>query len=449
MVDSVAPQNLPVIEGIVVVSPLADRYALKINQDGSINVTGSSGANPSVGTNGATAPTSSTEVGWIDGTGKLQGVSAANPLPISGSFSASFSEPVLNVIGTATSAAVLTNFPLNPTTGYRTVMVQLTTLTAGNTVVAEESNDGVLWAGVQTTSDTVVQSATPLTAAGEYLFPVSALQFRLRVSVFASGTATANCEFRQNPPPQQAVVVRGTPTVSVGNFPATQSVSGTVTDSNFPATVDTNAGAAGASTIRVITATNAPVQLQAGTAIAGKFGIDQTTPGTTNAVQVIGALPAGTALLGKVGIDQTTPGTTNGVQVTAALPAGTALLGKTGIDQTTPGTTNAVAPDVSGFVSGAANTTGATSVSLITAVAAKRIYLANYLFSNTSATPITVNLQDGSGGATLLTMIVPAGGGNNLGGNAPIVRTTAGNGLFFQASSGVSTLYANGSGFSQ
>lgn len=48
-------------------------------------------------------------------------------------------------------------------------------------------------------------------------------------------------------------------------------------------------------------------------------------------------IPAGTAIIGKVGIDQTTPGTTNGV----ALTAGTAVAGKFGIDQTTPGTTNA------------------------------------------------------------------------------------------------------------
>jgi len=53
-------------------------------------------------------------------------------------------------------------------------------------------------------------------------------------------------------------------------------------------------------------------------------------------------LGAGSALAGNVGIDQTTPGTTNGVQVNAALPAGTNLLGKTGIDQTTVGTTNGV-----------------------------------------------------------------------------------------------------------
>lgn len=54
-------------------------------------------------------------------------------------------------------------------------------------------------------------------------------------------------------------------------------------------------------------------------------------------------LAAGTAIIGKVSIDQTTPGTTNGVQVNAALPAGANVIGKVSIDQTTPGTTNLVA----------------------------------------------------------------------------------------------------------
>ncbi|HEX4043276.1 MAG TPA: hypothetical protein VHY10_16380 [Xanthobacteraceae bacterium] len=43
--------------------------------------------------------------------------------------------------------------------------------------------------------------------------------------------------------------------------------------------------------------------------------------------QAGGALGAGSAIIGKVGIDQTTPGTTNGVQVNAALPAGTNKIG--------------------------------------------------------------------------------------------------------------------------
>jgi hypothetical protein len=42
----------------------------------------SSGGNASVGPNGAAAPIDSTEIGFIDGSGNLQGVSAANPLPV-------------------------------------------------------------------------------------------------------------------------------------------------------------------------------------------------------------------------------------------------------------------------------------------------------------------------------------------------------------------------------
>lgn len=43
---------------------------------------GGSSANASVGLNGSPAPTSSTEIGFIDGSGNEQGVSATNPLPI-------------------------------------------------------------------------------------------------------------------------------------------------------------------------------------------------------------------------------------------------------------------------------------------------------------------------------------------------------------------------------
>ena len=118
-----------------------------------------------------------------------------------------------------------------------------------------------------------------------------------------------------------------------------------------------NANQTGTWTVGINTA------IPAGTNLLGKVGIDQTTPGTTNGVQI----NAGAALIGKVGIDQTTPGTTNlmalisgqnGVAAGSgtvsastqrmvlatdvALPAGANLLGKTGIDQTTPGTTNGV-----------------------------------------------------------------------------------------------------------
>jgi hypothetical protein len=48
------------------------------------------------------------------------------------------------------------------------------------------------------------------------------------------------------------------------------------------------------------------------------------------------ALTAGSAIVGKVGIDQTTPGTTNGVQINAALPAGSNAIGSVSINGTVP-----------------------------------------------------------------------------------------------------------------
>lgn len=57
------------------------------------------------------------------------------------------------------------------------------------------------------------------------------------------------------------------------------------------------------------------------------FKIDQTTPGTTNGVQINAALPVGANVIGKVSIDQTTPGTTNLVQIGGSLPAGSNTIG--------------------------------------------------------------------------------------------------------------------------
>lgn len=59
--------------------------------------------NPSVGTTGAAAPTSATEVGMVDGTGKLQGVSSTNPLPVTGTVTAS--NPSVSSTGSAVPAS--------------------------------------------------------------------------------------------------------------------------------------------------------------------------------------------------------------------------------------------------------------------------------------------------------------------------------------------------------
>lgn len=69
--------------------------------------------------------------------------------------------------------------------------------------------------------------------------------------------------------------------------------------------------------------------LQAGSAIVGKVGIDQTSPGTTNGVQINAALPTGTNSIGQVTANAgtnlntsllaTAANQTNGTQVTALI----------------------------------------------------------------------------------------------------------------------------------
>ena len=70
--------------------------------------------------------------------------------------------------------------------------------------------------------------------------------------------------------------------------------------------------------------TDAPCTLPATTTACT---LDALSKAIANSVS--SAIPAGTAIIGRVGIDQTTPGTTNGVQLNAALPAGTNSIGTT------------------------------------------------------------------------------------------------------------------------
>lgn len=87
--------------------------------------------------------------------------------------------------------------------------------------------------------------------------------------------------------------------------------------------------------------------LAAGNALIGKFGIDQTTPGTTNAISLaqVGAttVATGNGVVG-AGVQRVAIASDNtAFPVTATLAAGAAVVGKVSIDQTTPGTTNLVA----------------------------------------------------------------------------------------------------------
>lgn len=90
-----------------VCDPRSPQNCIKPNSSGAIPITGSiTATNPSVGTNNAAAPTSSTQIGTLDGSGNLQPASAANPVPVTGSFASGYTAEA-----TATSVAAGTNKP--------------------------------------------------------------------------------------------------------------------------------------------------------------------------------------------------------------------------------------------------------------------------------------------------------------------------------------------------
>lgn len=177
---------------------------------------------------------------------------------------------------------------------------------------------------------------------------------------------------------------------------------------------------------------NSLVKLVAGSALMGTVGIDQTTPGTTNAValaQIAAATVAtsnGVASTGcqrvtvasdntpfPIKVDQTTPGTTNAValaQIAAATVATSNGVASTGcqrvtvasdntpfpvkVDQTTPGTTNAVA------VSHIGSTAVASSNGVVSA-GVQRVAVAS------DNTPFPIKLDQTTLGSTNGVSIVP------------------------------------------
>lgn len=127
------------------------------------------------------------------------------------------------------------------------------------------------------------------------------------------------------------------------------------------------------------------VTLLAGAAKVGQVAIDQTTPGTTNLVQLGGTLPAFTAIPA-FKIDQTTPGTTNAVQVIGSLPALAASTNTIGvvIPKTPCGTT--VFSQALAVVPTSIGSPTSTSTCIM------RAY-----FNNTNSGAQTVTLTDNSG----------------------------------------------------
>lgn len=217
--------------------------------------------------------------------------SASTPVPISGSFSATVSG----------FAPASTGTPISVTTGGVTG-----TLPAGTVVVA--SNVG-------STNGAYCKLGASATTSDQLIPPNSWFAFTVGAStqltcITSTSTTTVNM-----------VGGSGLPTGAGGGGGGS---GGTVTQGN----AGTNAQAWW---MRIGDATSGPAKVQAGNAAATTdVAVTVADPNVLAAVRA--PVPAGTNIIGKVGIDQTTPGTTNGVQVNAAIPAGTNTVGNTGSD---------------------------------------------------------------------------------------------------------------------
>jgi hypothetical protein len=160
------------------------------------------------------------------------------------------------------------------------------------------------------------------------------------------------------------------------------------------------------------------IGLAAGAAVIGHVIVD------SGSITIGAALPAGTNGIGKLTANS---GVTIGaVEIAAAqtlgLVAGTALVGKVGLDQTTPGTTNAVAdqPVTSGGLSISSFLSTAAVQSTAVKASAGQVY--GLRFFNIGAGPVYVRLYNqttapGSGDTPVWRGIVPgntAGAGFSL-----------------------------------
>lgn len=256
--------------------------------------------------------------------------------------------------------------------------------------------------------------------------------------------------------------------------------------------------------------------LVAGAAIIGKVGIDQTTPGTTNLVALaanqsvnVAQINGVTTLMGNgttgtgsqrvtiasdntpfpIKIDQTTPGTTNAVSL-AQIGGTTIVNGGLAGSQSIGGTvaTNVAITDnpvnmggqgvssensavttgrkvqfvadlvgkqivlpyanPENFVSGRATATDTTSTSLIASPGGSlRNYITQITVWNSSATSTYIKIQDGSGGTELYDIPAPAGGGATLTLPAPLRQPTVATALFFAANASASAIFISASGY--
>lgn len=119
----------------------------------SVNVITGGGTNASVGVTGAAAPTSATEIGIVVGA-NLQAVSAANPVPVSGTVTVNLNSFVSTQNSTTAllGANVVFTGTAESTLNYSAICINVfsNVASASNGVSMQQSQDGTNWDTVQT-----------------------------------------------------------------------------------------------------------------------------------------------------------------------------------------------------------------------------------------------------------------------------------------------------------
>lgn len=393
-------------------NPSGNMGPLHVDGSGNLLISGNiTASNPSVGTNGATAPTSSTELGFIS-SGNLVGVSAANPLPITGSISAS------NPSVSATGASV----PASATYIGMVVGGNLTGLvgTANGLKV-----DGS--AVTQPVSGTFFQATQPVSAASLPLpsgASTSALQTTGNTALttinttlgtpFQVGGSIANTTF--------ASTQSGAWAVSVSNFPATQPISGSVSVSGTVAATQsgtwtntvTQATAASLNATVVGTGTFACQAAQSGTWTVGlstgsnaigsitntSFAATQSTASSLNA-QVVGPTASGSSLTANPLTKGGRAATANPTAVTDGQVVNS-MHDKLGKQVVVSAIRTLKSSQRTTITSSTAETT------IVTSIAATFNDLYGLVLTNTSATVTQVDIRNTTGGTIICSFEVPA-----------------------------------------
>lgn len=222
---------------------------------GTVTVTGTvTASNPSVGATGSAVPADATAMGWKDGSGNLQNVSAANPLPI-----------------TIENASL-------PVTQSGTWTVDIA---AAQTIAVTNAGTFATQSSITTLGQQLAAASVPVVLTAAQLTTLTPLT-SISVSNFPSSQAVTNAG---------TFAVQATGTVAVSNFPGTQPVSGTV------AATQSGTWTVGISASQTIAVTNTGTFATqdsniAGTISAGKVAVTDAAAEASLAI-VAGAISGG------------------------------------------------------------------------------------------------------------------------------------------------------------